>query len=190
MRDQEQIKTLSNTVKGATKTWWLSGLPGAGKTTLAQNLADRLRTHALPVCVLDGDELRKGLSRDLGFSPADREEQGRRTAEMARLLNSNGIHAIVALVSPTMSGRALARGIVGVQHFIETYVATPLHVCQQRDPKGWYARAKNDPALQLTGVSAPYEAPLSPECVIDTDKVSVADATNQLFSFVKEVSAL
>ncbi|MFZ6770509.1 adenylyl-sulfate kinase [Undibacterium sp. Di26W] len=190
MRDQEQIKTLSNTYEGGAKTWWLSGLPGAGKTTLAQNLADRLRAHALPVCVLDGDELRKGLSHDLGFSPADREEQGRRTAEMARLLNSNGIHAIVALVSPTISGRALARDIVGTQRFIETYVATPLHICQQRDPKGWYARAKNDPALQLTGVSAPYEAPVSPDCVIDTSQTALPDAIDQLFSYAKEFSTL
>jgi len=190
MRDQEQIRNLINTDEGAAKTWWLSGLPGAGKTTLAQNLANRLRSHALPVCVLDGDELRKGLSRDLGFSPSDREEQGRRTAEMAKLLNGNGIHAIVALVSPSISGRALARDIIGSPRFIETYVATPLHICQQRDPKGWYAKAKHDPSLQLTGISAPYEAPLSPDCVIDTSKITLIDAINQLFSFTKESSTL
>ena len=190
MRDQIEITTLSNKYEGAAKTWWLSGLPGAGKTTLAIALAERLRAHALPVCILDGDELRKGLSRDLGFSPADREEQSRRTAEMARLLNINGIYAVVALVSPTMSSRSLAREIVGTARFIETHVATPLHICQQRDPKGWYARAKNNPALQLTGVSAPYEVPVSPECVIDTDQVAVTDAINQLFSFAREFSTL
>lgn len=190
MRDQGQIKTLSNIDEGAAKTWWLSGLPGAGKTTLALALAERLRALAMPVCVLDGDELRKGLSRDLGFSPANREEQGRRTAEMARLLNSNGIHAIVALVSPTINGRALARDIIGTRHFIETHVATPLHICQQRDPKGWYARAKNDPALQLTGISAPYEAPVSPDCVIDTSQTAVTDAIKQLSSYAKEFRTL
>lgn len=190
MLDQVQIKTISNKSTVKAKTWWLSGLPGAGKTTLAQGLAHRLRSYALPVCVLDGDELRKGLSRDLGFSPADREEQCRRTAEMAKLLNNNDIHAIVALVSPTISGRTLAREIIGTHRFIETYVATPLYICQQRDPKGWYARAKDDPALQLTGVSAPYEAPVSPNCVIDTDQTALPDAISQLFSFAKESSTL
>ncbi|MFZ6775078.1 adenylyl-sulfate kinase [Undibacterium sp. SXout7W] len=173
-----------------TITWWLSGLPGAGKTTLAHALALRLRATGFPVCVLDGDELRQGLSKDLGFSPADRDEQCRRTAEMAKLLNSNGIYAIVALVSPHASGRATAKDIIGASQFIETHVATPLHICQQRDPKGWYARAKNNPVLQLTGVSAPYEEPASPDCVIDTHQVALPDAINQLFSFAKEFNTL
>lgn len=168
------------------KTWWLSGLPGAGKTTIAQALAKHLRYQSVPVCVLDGDELRHGLSKDLGFSTADREEQSRRTAEVAKILNDNGICAIVALVSPSADGRAVARQIVGDKHFIETYIATPLHICQQRDPKGWYAKAKNNPALQLTGVSAPYEVPANPECIIDTSQTPLTEAVNQLFSFLEE----
>ncbi|WP_043647585.1 adenylyl-sulfate kinase [Chitinilyticum litopenaei] len=163
-------------------TWWLTGLPCAGKTTLANALAERLRAQGQAVCVLDGDVLRAGVASDLGFSPADREEQARRTAEMARLINRNGIHAIVALVSPTRSGRALARDIIGTARFSEVYLATPLAVCRQRDVKGWYARAEIDPALALTGVSAPYEAPQRPELTIDTSITNIELALAQILS--------
>ena len=185
MPGSNQTESSTEPAANKVKTWWLSGLPGAGKTTLAQNLAQHLRELSIPVCVLDGDEIRQGLSKDLGFSLADREEQGRRTAEMARLLNLNGISAIVALVSPSMRGRALARGIIGHDKFVETYISTPLHICQQRDPKGWYAKAKQNPTLQLTGISAPYEPPTSAECVIDTDQVQIATAISQLAAFLK-----
>jgi adenylylsulfate kinase len=157
-------------------TWWLSGLPGAGKTTLAQALAQTLRSRGQAVCVLDGDELRQGLSSDLGFSESDRHEQGRRTAEVARVLNANEINAVVALVSPTRRARQAARQIVGLGRFIEVFVSTPLAVCQQRDPKGLYQRAANQEALGLTGVQTPYEPPTAAEFTIDTSQTSVAQA--------------
>ncbi|MFZ6746077.1 adenylyl-sulfate kinase [Undibacterium sp. JH2W] len=185
MPGSDQTESYSEPATNVVKTWWLSGLPGAGKTTLAQSLANHLREQYIAVCVLDGDEIRQGLSKDLGFSQADREEQSRRTAEVARLLNLNGISAIVALVAPSLRGRALAREIIGNDKFVETYVSTPLHVCQQRDPKGWYARAKLNPALQLTGVSSPYEAPAAAECVIDTSQTALPIAIQQLSSFLK-----
>lgn len=166
-------------------TWWLTGLSGAGKTTLACALAAKLREQGLPICVLDGDELRQGLSKDLGFSIEDREEQGRRVAEMARILNANGIFAIVSLVSPTTKGRRLAKEIIGLNKFIECYISTPLEICKQRDVKGLYAKAKTDPTLQMTGLSAAYEAPNKAECVIDTSQVELSAAVNQLYAFLE-----
>lgn len=163
-------------------TWWLTGLPAAGKTTLAEALASALQADGRPACVLDGDELRHGLCRDLGFSDVDRAENMRRVAEVAALLNRVGMHAIVALVSPTRDGRDTARGIVGAQRFIEVHVATPLAVCRQRDPKGLYARAAHDQTLGLTGVQAPYEPPLSPELVIDTSRQPVGEAVALLIA--------
>lgn len=157
-------------------TWWLTGLPCAGKSTLANALAAALRSRGRPVCILDGDELREGVSQDLGFSPDDREEQARRTAEMAKLINRNGIDTIVALVSPTHSGRAQARRIIGADHFSEIYLATPLVVCRQRDSKGWYARAAQDATLSLTGFSAPYEVPIKPDLVIDSSRIPLEQA--------------
>jgi len=166
------------------QTWWFTGLPGAGKTTLALAWAAHLRDQQRPVVVLDGDELRRGLTQDLGFSEADRLENMRRVAEVARLLNDSGIDALVALVSPTLLGRATARHIVGPERFIEVFVATPLAVCQQRDPKGLYLRAANQEQFGLTGVQSPYEAPIAAELVIDTSQTSLKDALQQLADYV------
>jgi adenylylsulfate kinase len=168
------------TARLPTFTWWLTGLSGAGKTTLAQALAVHLRTHGEPVCVLDGDELRQGLCSDLGFSPEDRHKNMRRTAQMALLLNQNGVHAIAALISPTTSGRAMARDIVGSANFFEVHVSTPLAVCVARDTKGLYARAQLDPSLGLTGVQATYEEPAEPTLRLDTHTISVAEGVAQL----------
>lgn len=157
-------------------TWWLTGLPAAGKTTLARALRARLEAAGQTACLLDGDEIRQGLCRDLGFAPADRAENMRRVAELARLLNQSTIHAVVALVSPTTEGRANARRIVGDEHFIEIHVSTALAVCQARDPKGLYARALAQPGMGLTGLDAPYEAPAAPDARIDTELVPTSAA--------------
>ncbi len=167
-------------------TWWLTGLSGAGKSTLAQALASRLRATQHAVCVLDGDELRLGLSKDLGFSAEDREEQCRRVAEIVKTLNANGIFAIVALISPTQTSRSKARQIIGHEWMREVYVSTPLAVCQQRDVKGLYAKARQEVGMQLTGVQAPYEAPNDPDLVIDTAAINIEQGLEMLLTFKPE----
>lgn len=149
-------------------TWWLTGLPGAGKTTLAQALANALRLRGEPACVIDGDELRTGLCRDLGFDEASRAENVRRAAHMARLLNDHAIHAVVALVSPAADARADAYATIGLARCKEIHVSTPLEVCEQRDPKGLYARARAHQLAQMTGVHASYDKPSAPLLRIDT----------------------
>jgi adenylylsulfate kinase len=140
--------------------YWFTGLSGAGKSTLAQALAKHLRTLGQAVCVLDGDDLRTELCKDLSFSDADRAENMRSAAAMAQLLNSQGITVVAALISPLAAGRAATREVIGTDRFVEVHVNTPLEVCQQRDPKGLYARAQTTPLL---GSSA--EATPAPVCI-------------------------
>lgn len=165
-------------------TWWLTGLPAAGKTTLAHALATALRQQGRAVCVLDGDELRRGLCSDLGFSEADREENMRRAAATAALLNQQGIDVVAALISPTARGRAAARQTLGEGRFFEVHVATPLAVCMARDPKGLYARARAHvgQGMGLTGLDAAYEVPTAPEARIDTREHTTPAAVRQLLA--------
>ena len=163
-------------------TWWLTGLPGAGKTTLAQALAKALRSSGEPVCVIDGDELRTGLCDDLGFDDGSRAENVRRAAHMARLLNDNAIHAVVALVSPAAAARAAAYVAIGRGRCREVHVSTPLEVCEKRDPKGLYARARARQMTQMTGIQASYEEPLAPLLRIDTSKTDLSLAVDQMLA--------
>lgn len=166
------------------RTLWLTGLSGAGKTTLAKMLAHELRQRQQACVVLDGDELRQGLSRDLGYTPADRAENVRRAAEVARLMNDAGLTAIVALISPRHGDRALARGIVGV-NFREVHVSTPLAVCEARDVKQLYQAARSGSLRQFTGVSAGYEVPEAPDLAIDTSQVPAPIALARLLALVQ-----
>ena len=162
-------------------TVWLTGLSGAGKTSIAYALAALLEQDGRAVTVLDGDLLRDGLNRDLGFTPQDRHENIRRTAEVARLMNDAGLVVIAALISPNRADRAMAAAIIGDARFIEVHVSTPVQVCEARDPKGLYARARAGQIPQFTGVSAPYEAPLAPALTLDTQHQALEDSAGQLY---------
>ncbi|MGK5054942.1 adenylyl-sulfate kinase [Janthinobacterium sp. RB2P8] len=162
-------------------TLWLTGLSGAGKSTLAYALERRLLAVGHLSCVLDGDNMRHHLNGDLGFSPRDRQENIRRSAVVARLMNDAGMMVICAFISPLRSDREMARQIIGSDNFIETYVSTPSALCEERDPKGLYKKARAGLIPSFTGVSAPYETPLAPALTLDTATLSLEQSCERLF---------
>lgn len=167
-------------------TVWLTGLPSAGKTTLARAAAEELTAAGRDVQVLDGDEVRETLSRDLGFSRADRDTQVLRTGYVARLLALHGVTVLAPFIAPYGHARAEVRA----QHeqagipFVEVHVAAPVEVCAERDVKGLYARQRAGEISHLTGVDDPYEAPPTPELRVDTDRLSLIESTRLLVSLV------
>ena len=160
-------------------TVWLTGLSAAGKSTLAFGLERELLARGHLACVLDGDNLRHGLNRDLGFSPADRRENIRRVAEVARLMNDAGLIVVSAFISPYREDRRSARRIIVDDRFVEVFLDAPLAVCEARDPKGLYRRARDGEITDFTGISAPYETPEAPDLRIDT-ALTDADAALRL----------
>lgn len=168
---------------------WLSGLSGAGKSTLAMGAQRRLFDDGWRVAVLDGDNLRKGLNKDLGFAPAERLENVRRVAEVAKLMAETGTVVLVSLISPTAELRDMARGIVG-DGFNEVWVKADVATCSARDPKGLYAAARDGKIAQFTGVSAPFEAPVSPDLVLDTGEMDVDTGTELLIAHIRRRLAL
>lgn len=158
------------------KTLWCTGLSASGKSTIARALERDLFDKGISVFRLDGDNLRHGLNRDLGFAEEDRRENIRRTAEVAKLFNDAGVMVICSLISPLEKDRTLAKEIIGADSFLEVYVATPLEVCEKRDPKGLYKKARAGELHGFTGISAPYEAPKNPDILIDTNAVSVEES--------------
>lgn len=147
---------------------WLTGLPGAGKTTIARILEEKLRARGFKVEVLDGDEVRANLSPNLGFSKEDREIHAKRVAYVSHLLARNGVVVVVALISPYRSFRENARKLIG-QKFVEVWVKATSETCKKRDPKGLYKKAGSGQISNLTGIQDPYEPPLNPELVVDTE---------------------
>jgi adenylylsulfate kinase len=170
-------------------TLWLTGLPCAGKSTLAAALQRDLAGRGRALRVLDGDELRRGLCRDLGFSDADRSENIRRVAEVAALFNAVGVPAVVALVSPRRGDREMARGLIGATRFREVYLSTALAVCEARDVKGMYARARRGELAHFTGVDAPYEPPPAPDLTLDTAGSGVQGCVAALRRLLDEAEA-
>ena len=167
-------------------TDWLTGLSGAGKTSIALALAQTLKAQGQAVTVLDGDQLRHGLNRDLGFTPEDRHENIRRTAEVARLMNDAGLLVIAAFISPSRADRAMAADIIGAAHFIEVHVSTPLAVCEARDPKGLYEKARAGQIAQFTGVSAPYEAPLAAALTLDAGSLALDESVARICRHLRQ----
>ena len=156
---------------------WFTGLSGSGKSTLARAVEEKLVSRGLLAYVLDGDNVRLGLNRDLGFAPADRAENIRRIGEVAALFGDGGVMVLAGFISPSGADRAAARAAVG-DAFIEVHVAASLAVCESRDPKGLYARARAGDIPGFTGVDAPYEAPDDPEVRVDTGALSLSAAAD------------
>jgi adenylylsulfate kinase len=176
--------TLGENFAIAPKTFWMTGLPGAGKSTLATALKQALVARRRNCAVLDGDVMRLGLSRDLGFSASDRRENIRRVAEVARLMNDAGVDVVTALISPAKDDRLMASEIIGKAAYLEVHVATTLAVCEARDPKGLYKRARNGEITNLTGIGSPYELPEMPTLIIDTANVDVAEAIKRMLELL------
>jgi bifunctional enzyme CysN/CysC len=164
---------------------WLTGLSGAGKSTIAAELERELFLMGIHTYILDGDNVRHGLSANLGFSPEDRTENIRRVGEVAKLFADAGVLVITAFISPYRDDRNLARSITSSGDFIEVYVDAPLNVCEQRDPKGLYKRARTGEIKQFTGVSAPYESPEKPEVHIHTDQKTVSECVAHIIDYLK-----
>jgi adenylyl-sulfate kinase len=170
------------------QTFWLTGLSGAGKSTLAYALEHELISNGRACYVLDGDNVRHGLNRDLGFSANERSENIRRIAEVAKLMNDAGLIVITAFISPYVADRELARQIIGTDYFVEIHISTPLEACEKRDVKGMYQRARKGEIADFTGISSPYEPPTHPAGCIDTSITSIDDAIKQLKQILNKVN--
>ncbi|MGR9074964.1 adenylyl-sulfate kinase [Rhizobium leguminosarum] len=163
------------------KVYWLTGLSGAGKSTLANALEIELHLQGKKTYLLDGDNIRGGLNKDLSFTEADRIENIRRVAEVAKLMLDAGLIVITAFISPFRLERRMARDLIGAPDFLEIYVNTPLSICERRDPKGLYRRARNGEIENLTGIGSPYEEPDNPYAIFDgSGKVMVNAAAKEL----------
>ena len=163
---------------------WLTGLSGAGKSTIAQGLAKAFQDKKLKTYVLDGDILRSGINKDLGFDKADRVENIRRTGEVAKLMVEAGISVIAALISPYAKDREGVRALFGEGQFIEVFVSTPIELCKFRDPKGLYAKVSSGEIKSFTGIDAPYEEPINPEITLNTEGQSVAESVKYILNYL------
>lgn len=163
---------------------WFTGLSGSGKSTVAIALERELQKRGLLCRILDGDNIRSGINKGFGFTAEDRRENIRRIAEVAKLFVDTGIITIAAFISPSNDLRRMASDIIGAEDFKEVYISTPLEVCEARDVKGLYAKARRGEIKNFTGISAPFEAPEHPALSIDTSKVSLEDSVKQILAFL------
>ena len=163
---------------------WFTGLSGSGKSTIANCVEQELHKNSIHTYTLDGDNIRKGLNSDLSFSPKDRSENIRRIAETAHLMIDAGLVVLAAFVSPYRNDRDHVRNIVGNDNMVEIYINTSVEECERRDVKGLYKKARKGEIKNMTGISAPYEPPLHPDIQINTEKVTIIDATKQIINFI------
>lgn len=163
---------------------WFTGLSGSGKTTLAASLEKELFFRRFFCQVLDGDNIRAGINSNLGFNEEDRMENIRRISEVSKLLVNAGMITICSFISPTNEIRDLARKIIGPEDFIEVYLSTPLDVCEKRDTKGLYKRARKGELKDFTGISSPFDVPLCPDIELDTSKYSVRECVDRIFTTI------
>ena len=167
-------------------TVWLTGLSGSGKSTIAVDLEKRLWERGIRAYILDGDNIRHGLNKNLGFSPEDRTENIRRIGEVAKLFTEAGVVALTAFISPYRADRDQVRKIMADGDFVEVHVDCPVEVCEQRDVKGLYKKARAGEIKEFTGISAPYEAPEKPELTINTAGQSVEESAKQILAYLEK----
>jgi adenylylsulfate kinase len=179
---EDRVKLLNQ--KGV--TIWLTGLSGSGKSTIAVELEHALIENRHQAYILDGDNIRHGLNKNLGFSPEDRTENIRRIGEVAKLFTDASIITIAAFISPYRKDRDAVRKLLNEGEFIEVYIECPLDVCEERDTKGLYKKARADEVKDFTGISAPYEEPLNPELTIDSSKLTVEESTRTILNYLEE----
>ena len=165
---------------------WFTGLSGSGKSTIANAVESRLLELDKHTYLLDGDNIRMGLNKGLTFTDEDRIENIRRIGEVAKLFVNAGTMVLTAFISPFQKERDSVRALVEVDEFIEVFIDTPLEVCERRDPKGLYKKARNGEIPNFTGISSPYEAPLTPEIHIKNDKISIEDVTQEIIGYLED----
>jgi adenylylsulfate kinase len=173
-----------NLLRQRSKVIWFTGLSGAGKTTLAKELEKRLHLNGYLTQVLDGDNIRTGINNNLTFTEADRLENIRRIAEVSKLLIHSGVITINSFISPTDEIRHKAMEIIGREDFIEIYVSTPLEVCEQRDVKGLYEKARRGEIKNFTGIDSPFEPPKDPDVDVDTSQLTIEDSIEKISQFL------
>lgn len=165
---------------------WFTGLSGSGKSTLAHAVEEHLHLMGCRTYVFDGDNVRHGLCSDLGFSSLERKENVRRIAEMVKLFLDAGVISLTAFISPMAVDRAMAKDIIGLENVIEVFCNCPLEICEQRDVKGLYKKARAGEIKNYTGISSPYERPLHPELDIDTGSIPLRDCVKKIIDYLRE----
>ena len=169
---------------------WFTGLSGSGKSTLALEVENKLHQRGHLTYVLDGDNIRHGLNKNLGFSPEDREENIRRIGEVAKLFNDAGVIAMTAFISPYRTDRDNARDLLDAGRFVEVFVDCPLEVCEARDTKGLYQKARAGEIKEFTGISAPYEAPVQPELTVNTSELTLEECTERVIARLENIGLI